>query len=337
MRGRVLGAALLTAALLSGCGQAREPADRADPDDDAPAEGTLGEYLRQIWGEWDPDAPDPARARAEELVAACMAEAGFEYFPMTEPPSYVRIDRELPVTVEVAEEHGYGMSIEAEGRGTGTRTWWAPAQETQAERANREYRESLSPAARPEYDRALNGDPGAWLEEEPDPAMAYGCQGRGYDDAYRFLRPTEFAEVIDAMDEVHAQVEQDPRVADALRVWRSCMAGAGYPDLTELVDARVLVDSTIRQFLTENAGRIDRSLAESEYEAIKASVPAELAAVQAEERAVAVADATCRESSGYDRTHREVTAEHEQAVVDEYRDELDAWAEMARERTRADG
>ena len=81
----------------------------------------------------------------------------------------------------------------------------------------------------------------------------------------------------------------------------------------------------VSEFTITNAGRIDHSLAESEYDAIKASVPAELAELQAAERALAVADATCREDSEYNRVHHEVTIEYEQDFVDRYREELDAW------------
>jgi hypothetical protein len=251
-------AGVLAAALLAGCGPGQASPgvpEPPDPGDVAPSnpqwddESPLDAYLREVLGEFESDDAyaDPLRAPAEEAVAACMAEAGFEYHPMLEEPSYVSGGwRDLPHTVEVAEEFGYGFSIEAEGRGNGTARWSVPNQEGQAERANREYKESLSPAARAEYERVLLGDPLAVLEE-------------GYDE-------------------------------------------------------------------------IDRTLAESEYDAIRASVPAELAELQAAERAVAVADATCRDTSGYTRVETEVTLEYEQDLVDRYRDDLEAWVAQVRER-----
>ncbi len=347
MRARATGAyvaGVLAMALLAGCGDGPEPpddTDTPDADDVAPSnpqwddESPLDAYLRVVLGDFESDDAyaDPLRAPAEEAVSACMAQAGFEYHPMLEEPSYVSGGwRDLPHAVEVAEEFGYGFSIEAEGRGNGTARWSVPNQEGQAERANREYKESLSPAARAEYERVLLGDPLAVLEEGYDEMTDGGCYTRSYAEISTLMWPTEFAAVIDAMGEIYAQVESDPRVADAQRAWTSCMADAGYPDLTQLRDAQSFVDGLISRFVAENADRIDRSLAENEYDAIKASVPAELAELQAAERAVAVADATCRETSGYTRLHDEVTIEYEQDLVDRYRDDLEAWVAMVRER-----
>lgn len=320
---------LVGLAFLAGCGAAQP----ADVPPEADADGTpLEAYLNEIFGEseWDPDAPDPTRAQVEELVAACMAEVGFEYHPMVELPSYVTISPQ-PQTLEDAEEFGYGLSIEWGGPGTGTGRWPASPQETLAEAANREYAESLSPAARAEYYEALMGTEGAALQEDYDPATDGGCYGRAGTEVERTIWPTEFAEVIDAMHQVYWQVEEDPRVTDARRAWGPCMAEAGYPDLTEFQDASVLADSMVSSFRTANADRIDLNLAETEYDAIKASVPDELAELQAGERALAVADLTCRETSGYARVHREVTTEYEQALVDLHRDELDAWVAAAQE------
>src|SRR5690606_7720184 len=154
------------------------------------------------------------------------------------------------------------------------------------------------------------------LEEGYDEMTDGGCYTRSYAEISTLMWPTEFAAVIDAMGEIYAQVENDPRVVEAQRAWTLCMADAGYPDLTQLRDAQSFVDGLITRFLAENADRIDRTLAESEYDAIRASVPAELAELQAAERAVAVADATCREDSGYTRVEHEVTLEYEQDLVD---------------------
>lgn len=319
---------LLPVALLGACGGSPEPVDEPP----APLEA----YLEEIWGAWDPDAPDPTRTEAEELVAACMAEAGFEYEPVTQMPSYVWVSPVLPVTVEVAEEYGYGITIEAGGPGSGTEQWQTAPQPTAAEPANRDYVDSLSPAARAEYESALNGDPGAVPEEGADVDVAdLGCQRRGYYEVAAAHTPPEFTDLRDEMDQVLLGVEEDPRVLDAQRPWGSCMAEAGYPGLGTLEDARTLVRSSVARFVADTAGRIDRTLGDTEYDAVEASVPDELAALQAEEIAVAVADARCREDSGYNRTHQDVTDEYEQSFVDAHREELDAWVAAVRE--RADG
>lgn len=316
-------AALVTLVLLAGCSASQDVDDEAEP-------LSLDAYLAEIWGDRDPDDPDPTRAQAEELVAACMAEAGFEYEPMVEVPSYVQIVPSLPVTVDVAREFGYGWSIEAGGPGTGTMAWQAAPKETAAERANREYVESLSPAARAQYQSALMGD-STIVDEADAETVERGCTGRSYDEVAQADTPPVFTEVRDELDQVFWLVEEDPRVIDAQRPWGSCMAGAGYPGLVEFGDAQTLVQSMVSRFMSDNVARIDRTAAETDYDAIKASVPEELAALQAEEIAVALADANCREDSGYNRTYQDVTDEYETAFVEKYRDELEAWAAAVRQ------
>jgi hypothetical protein len=69
----------------------------------------------------------------------------------------------------------------------------------------------------------------------------------------------------------------------------------------------------------------------TEYEVVKAEIPEALAELQAAEIVVAVADATCREDSGYADVLRQVEAEVEQEIVDTYRADLDARVIWVRE------
>src|SRR5665647_3148446 len=136
----------------------------------------------------------------------------------------------------------------------------------------------------------------------------------------------QFTELNAAINQMWTDVEEDPRVGEALTGWGSCMATAGYPDLAQLVDAENLVNELWNRFNAANGNRIDLSLGETEYDAVKASIPEELAELQAKEIAVAVADVTCRDEVGYTRIRREVETEYEQAIVDTYRADLEAWA-----------
>jgi len=132
-----------------------------------------------------------------------------------------------------------------------------------------------------------------------------------------------------AMDSMPADIRLDPRIDEALASWAACMTTAGYPGLRQFLDAENLVIDIVNDFTTANYSKVDLSLGETEFDAIKASIPGELADVQAEEIAIAVADATCREESGYIETRRDVENEYEQAIVDTYRDDLEAWVAVA--------
>src|SRR5665647_816626 len=147
----------------------------------------------------------------------------------------------------------------------------------------------------------------------------------------------QFTELNAAINQMWTDVEEDPRVGEALTGWGSCMATAGYPDLAQLVDAENLVNELWNRFNAANGNRIDLSLGETEYDAVKASIPEELAELQAKEIAVAVADVTCRDEVGYTRIRRDVETEYEQAIVDTYRADLEAWVDAvhaAEEATR---
>ena len=149
-----------------------------------------------------------------------------------------------------------------------------------------------------------------------------------------------------AMDSMPADIRLDPRIDEALASWAACMTTAGYPGLRQFLDAENLVIDIVNDFTTANYSKVDLSLGETEFDAInetefdaiKASIPGELADVQAEEIAIAVADATCREESGYIETRRDVENEYEQAIVDTYRDDLEAWVAAAQaSRAEQDG
>ena len=255
-------ASVAALALITACGSGSGEA-ASDPDAESPLDG----YLNEIWGEYDPDAPDPDRMRAEELVAACMADAGFEYYPQTEQSGVITLS-EARNTLEFAKEFGYGYSTESNGPGTGTMNWPVWPEPSEAERLNTEYREALSEDAVYEYEAALYGamdtDPPQEGEDIDWESMDRGCGGRGYDEIYPALAIAEqFTDLNEAMNQMLTDIEEDPRVAEALIGWSSCMATAGYPDLSQLIDAENLVNDLWNRFNAANGNRIDLSLGET--------------------------------------------------------------------------
>jgi hypothetical protein len=100
-------------------------------------------------------------------------------------------------------------------------------------------------------------------------------------DRYLWIRNV----TANAPNDIRERTEQDPRVADALRAWSRCMRERGYPDLATLDDAVVLAT---RYYLPRGGPRVAPEQARSK------------------ERELAVADATCADSSGVETTLRVV-------------------------------
>jgi len=310
-------------------------------DQPAPAQDDLGPldgYLNEILGGTNPNAPDAETLRREELIAECMAEQGFEYYPVVSVAGTSPLEHELGWgSLEFAEQFGYGYTTEPWGPGGGNLWEQMRPKEGGADARNAKYVASLSIEAKNEYQFALGGvlsvSPPA--EGEEIDWHEAGCMGRL--TLVIQAEEAQFAEVQDALGQAFSGIELDPRVRDAVVSWASCMAGAGYPNLSAVADAEDLVAQTVDSFMTPAAARVEPGPGETLFDAIKASAPDELDALQAQEIAVAVADATCREQVDYERIHREVENEYEQEFVDAHRDELDAWVDAVHTAEEATG
>ena len=309
------------------------------PDDAAEADSPLDGYLNEIYGGHDPNAADAETLRREELLAECMAEQGFEYYPVVSVAGTSPLEHELGWgSLEFAEQFGYGYTTEPWGPGGGNLWEQMRPKEGGADARNAAYVASLSIEAKHEYEAALIGVYAVGPPDEGEEMDWHeaGCMGRL--TLVIEAEEAQFAEVQDALGQAFSGTELDPRVRDAVVSWASCMAGAGYPNLSAVADAEDLVTQTVfGGFMTEAAARVEPGPGETLFDAIKASAPDELAALQAQEIAVAVADATCRERVDYERIHQAVRVEYEQAFVDAHREDLDAWVDAvhaAEEATR---
>ena len=68
--------------------------------------GPLFSYLQQVGADGEADRVEREK-RVEELVAACMADEGFEYWPREPSPEW---DEWEQFTLEYAQQYGYGSS-----------------------------------------------------------------------------------------------------------------------------------------------------------------------------------------------------------------------------------
>ncbi len=325
--------ALLVVPVLAGCdGSAPAPDEGSG---NAPA-SPLAPYLDEIFGDLGPEDPNPWAIQAEELVASCMAEEGFEYHPDEKAGMGGTTMPDEFGTVAFAEQYGYGESIPFEGYSTPM--LWAEAPVSAAVTWNQAYRASLSPEAQVAYDVALDGvyaDPSAGPppEGEYDPA-ANGCRGVSYAEVYPggSVGPAELGDVKDAVMGVWAATEADPRVSETLAAWSACMADAGHPGLTQIIDAQNLLFTEIWPGWQDAwAAATGSGVGVTDYDVVRRQIPDGLAELRTAEVELAVADARCREESGYLEAYRSVRFELESQVLETYRADLEAWVEWVRD------
>ncbi len=314
-RTRWAAAVLVVAAVgaAAGCSRA-DPAPSPDPT------GVLDAYLDEIFGSVDAETWVADHDATQEQVAACMAELGFEYRPTQAPPQYVVPE----LTPAYAAEFGYGDTTEAYGPDVPPMRFSAAPGDDPAADFNNAYLYGLAPDAQEQYRLALFGRDPVPDEDPADlPPDEAGCYARANAAVFPQAALTaEFRPVQDAIREEIWWVDDDPRIAATQPAWADCMADAGYPGLAVVPDAAALV--------TDRTNASSLSLAVP-YAELKERFPTELAELQRFEVEVAVADAACREESGWYGVRADVLAEREASILERYRAELDAMVERVRE------
>lgn len=298
----------------------------------------LDELETRIWGERDPSGGLGRLREAEQLVAACMAEAGFVYHPQVPdaPPGHPAPD---VLTPEHAAEVGYGETIPP-APGVVPNAWARRLGPVAGEQENLDYRAGLSPEALAEYWAALDGaaqHDGAAPQDAPGAAPHAG--GASQDGAGAGCRPTAmgqvFADVVvpeefraaeTALRQSRVAVEADARLEAATAQWRACMAEAGHPGLDGHDGGRDLV--------VPRAAELPAP-ADMAFEQVAETFPTELAELQAFERAVATADAECLQLAGVYAARDAARAEIQGLVLETFRADLEAWAAWAQEQRGA--
>jgi hypothetical protein len=351
---RLLSAAVCGIALtLSGCGDGGPTDEPEEPEYDGPIAEFMG--WENTGSSDEPEWTEQDRQKhyqVQELVVTCMAEAGFEYTPQPfwgdreddyqDPHADIwRLQQEDPEAF--AREYGYGMT---------TVEYDEEVIETPdaSDDPNWEYRESLSPAAQEEYDKALYGDweaveqereeagvdPEDWEYESPG-----GCENEAYEEVYgSFDDEGQFEELWEEWDVLYQRIDDDPRMDEAKQAWSGCMADAGYPGLEDLYDGQNEVSERQSELYGWDEG--DGVLPEpiEEGTAIEESPgpietvepdPAALAELRQFERDIAVADYTCRQEHGVDGVERSVRYEHEEQFIEDNREQLEAYRDWVNE------
>lgn len=307
-------------------------------DDEPDAADELDAYLDTIFPT-GPGQPNPAAVQWEEIVAECMAEAGFEYYPdrTAGMGGSQAIGMEGPF--EDAEVYGYGMSLEGPD-GSVPQFWGGSQGLSEAQERNAAYRAALSAEAQVQYSLAMDGD---WSEYSDvydqvisgdlvyNPARA-GCTGRASIEAYPdgMAGPAELEDVKEAVRTMWERLPADPGVVETLPAWSACMADAGYPAMREIIDATDYVSTELwTRWQDSYANATPGNVGVTDYEVVKESIPEALHELQEAERALAVADAACRAESGYAEAYEVAEVAIAQEILDTYRADLDTWVAWA--------
>lgn len=269
--------------------------------------------------------------QVEDLIARCMADAGFEYVPVRDTSfSFTTAGIELPGWMsagsrEFREAYGYGLTTDP----------WGSAAAYQAHLdglvgygdPNEAYRGGLTPEGLDAYLLALEGAalwgaaPNEENPSEDDGSSQVGCRGRAEREVADADATVDWAALETFMDEVllaREAASTDPRRQETQIAWSACMATAGYPDLDTQFDASTLVRTMISEWRAEPQNAALDGEPVRQQEAMRA-------ALGAQEIAVAVADWDCAESSGHADALDAAIREGDEGFEAVHGDELEAW------------
>jgi hypothetical protein len=335
----VCGVMLITTAA---CGGSPETASTGSTD------SPLAEYLGGGGGLRNGTAvslqgDDPEKQQqVQELVAACMMEAGFEYLPYV--PTAPEPEPVLEGDLDWARTYGYGIS---------TIDMAAP---DPSEDPNTAITAAMSESERAAYQQALFGSSfqstrsaggpvaaappveipppgdnadGSTAPPTGDADSAPGCIPTASSQVYGepdVVDMQEFDTLFEALGKLQASVEQDPRVVPLVAAWSDCMADAGHPGFKAVDDARNSImsrwaDLNGWQFTPVEGGGGSVSVAGGDE--VTEPDPAKVAEIRTDEIALAVIDLGCRQD--HQATYDEVRTELEQKFVDEHRSELERY------------
>lgn len=291
--------------LLAACsgGSAPEP-EATDP---SPLDSLMAEHF--TWTEMY-EASDAVWEERERIIAECMRESGFEYFltadvseaPEPEPTGPIPEDR-----LEFVQLYGYGQFVDGP----------YPRDATQLVQPdlNGEYQESLSPEAQSAYRAAFWGTNPVWEGDGTNdvPLSEQGCSGRAEEWASTrdTLQSPAWTWIQDAMNTLDEAALRDARVTEVVLAFSTCMAQAGFPEVTVGWEEDSAFAYLQAQYSELMSGGGKARVADLE----------ELGQLEIE---LAVAEELCMRSTGSHEIRRAVRAEYEQEFITAHRAELEA-------------
>lgn len=284
---------------LTGCSQPTE--EKLDPVD-----SPLALFLGGGFGVQSAETLAEQAREVEELVAACMAEQGFEYIPVDQSQYTAYLEEERD-TEEWIAAHGYGVNMTDEEASASYGDFVDP---------NAEYVASLSRIEAEAFYEAQWGIPPT---ENADGSYDYnweeaGCYGaaehqvkdeQAYDEE-------EFQPILDAINDLYESVSKDPRVKRLDAEWAACMADAGFTEFNTQPEAA----NSIYQAMNDSANYQAEIGEPVDAETFKAARDLEID--------TALADFRCKAEVDYDTAKLAVQFELEEKFIEDHETELDA-------------
>ena len=276
-----LALAAIAAMLVAGCGGEDKSAEPP-----AELEDTLG---------FGGEGAKELESRVENRIRDCMKAQGFDYVPVDPFAQQQALTGKARISDEdFTKQFGYGIST-LYGKGN------------QQSDPNERIRNSLSPADRAAYDRALGGEnPGVTFREAVDAGdftELGGCTKEATEAV--FGGPEVLTTLVERLDGLDERIIQDQRMVRANEKWSACMQEKGYR--YEEPDA---IDSDIEERFRAIVGSGVRP-GTSTVPANASFDRAALTQLQQEEVKIATADLDC-ENQEIVPVEREVRPQYEE-------------------------
>jgi len=320
--------------------------------------GPLEEFSARIFGAAHEDGEQDSQSRfaaswvaQQDLVAACMAEHGFDYTPIplgtptTTPPDF-STDTVPPVNSrEFAATYGFAISTDPWGSENLSNGEWIDPDTGQrlevtlqgilidpvtgyAFDPNDRQLAEMTPAARDEWFLALWGEP---TEGEPtlEEWAQRGCWGAA--DAEILHVGNGFETLREEFNRFWDQVlPGDPQLARLHTDWASCMADAGYVGLTTPNAFRQTLMNEFHGQPDWNDPAFEEMLRTWDWEAhpdgppLQPMDPAEF---REQEITAALANYDCQVSTDFLATYQQISHELQAQFVERHAVDLEAWAQ----------
>ncbi len=333
---RLLIAAIVLVLLLVGCSDGATTGDSSNGTDEGPAITDFIPGAVDFRNETDANQHYLQMERdAQDEIAACMADQGFEYVPYVQNQDqggFARPDTQE----EFVALYGFGIAtMMLENQQPDEYDYEAEM----ARDPNNAIVQAMSEAELNAYYAALYGEPQEYEFDEGSPGVTTqssdasfeqsGCQGIAYDKTYNQGAEMEFYEQFGPlMQDLYTNLESDPRIAAMEGEWSSCMAEAGY-DFTKESDAQIFLLRRLEEVGAVTDLDIDPDGNGWGYgsDYIEPGSPMEAAVkeIAAEELAMAQVSLGC--VGDRDAVFQEVYRDAEQRFITEHLDELQQFKE----------
>lgn len=279
------------------------------------AEGSDLDYYRDALADlWDGTDARAVAIAAEEAVAGCMTEAGFEYWP--EVPAVPTPGGQVESGPDELDEswiatNGYGVSTGSEQ---------VEQLDPSTVSRNQEYSGSLGLAESQAYAEALFGDSATLAEPAAggaDHPGAQGCMATGYASVSPAMTTPAVDELFEELNRAYEALDDVPEVAAVDAEWSQCMVDAGFGGLARPGDAQASIEAEL--------GSLQSMVQVSDGVFRLSSDEDGLAELQRREVALATADHACRRDVDHAARVAQAWVQIENDFVALHKDELDAW------------